>query len=43
MLMRNWLLCLNHNDGYYFASWWMMNNLNSVKKMICEVFLGSHR
>jgi hypothetical protein len=26
-----WLLCLNHNDGYYFASWWMMNNLNSGK------------
>ncbi len=22
---------LNHNDGYYFASWQMMNNLNSGK------------
>ncbi len=31
MLMKNWLLCLNHNDGYYFASWWMMNDLNSKK------------
>jgi hypothetical protein len=31
MLMRNWLLCLNLNNGYYFASWGMMNNLDSGK------------
>jgi hypothetical protein len=31
MLMRNCLLCLNHYDGYYFASWWKMNNLISGK------------
>ncbi len=25
------LAALNHYDGYYFASWWKMNNLNSGK------------